>query len=195
MQFTADDVKVHSIHQKWIRQLLSSNTVLPMLSSPSRTTQKIHRKSIINALLSVPLHSLLHYLKLALVLDIDEYDRKYSLGSNAKRAKQENPLQKALLLLIFQNLVKQQEAFLAFKVEDCMFTYFQCLVNFPRGILKKVASYMHTVYKKYLLQAPFNSCKRKWPFSSSFMQPDNYHLLPFREAMGKKSFPAAMPFV
>ena len=104
MQFTADDVKVHSIHQKWIRQLLSSNTVLPMLSSPSRTTQKIHRKSIINALLSVPLHSLLHYLKLALVLDIDEYDRKYSLGSNAKRAKQENPLWKALLLLIFQNL-------------------------------------------------------------------------------------------
>ena len=56
MQFTADDVKVHSIHQKWIRQLLSSNTVLPMLSSPSRTTQKIHRKSIINALLSVALH-------------------------------------------------------------------------------------------------------------------------------------------
>ena len=52
MQFTADDVKVHSIHQKWIRQL-SSNTVLllPMLAA-----QKIHRKSIINALLSVALH-------------------------------------------------------------------------------------------------------------------------------------------
>ena len=152
MQFTADDVKVHSIHQKWIRQLLSSNTVLPMLSSCQLYHHPgllLHKKFIEKAssMHFFPLLcTTLYYSCLPLALHSQlllrigyrriyntYYNRKYSLGSNAKRAKQENPLQKALLLLIFQNLGKQQEAFLAFKVEDCMFTYFQCLVNFPRA--------------------------------------------------------------
>ena len=138
MQFTADDVKVHSIHQKWIRQL-SSNTVLllPMLLLQQHKkfiekASSMHFFPLLCTLLYYCCYRL--FIPSYLVLDIDEYyNRKYSLGSNAKRAKQENLLQKALLLLIFQNLGKQQEAFLAFKVEDCMFTYFQCLVNFPKA--------------------------------------------------------------
>ena len=141
MQFTADDVKVHSIHQKWIRQLLSSNTVLPMLSSCQLYHHPgllLHKKFIEKAssMHFFPLLcTTLYYSCLPLALHSQlllrigyrriyntYYNRKYSLGSNAKRAKQENPLQKALLL-IFQNLGKQQEALLLKQKIACLLIF------------------------------------------------------------------------